>query len=346
MNMKWLQEQVQDRNTDWLEYGNVRVSYSGDLAIFNYTLDAEKENRWNWLERVSRGLMLNWKTGEIVARSFDKFHNYGHRGHYPDRDAYMIQILEKLDGSLGILYHNQESGFAISTRGSLESEQAIWATDYLNRNFDLYGLPDEWTLIFEIIYPENRIVVNYDGFQGLVLLAIRNRFTGDYVSWNQVQDVAMLHGFELPKVYNFHNVTEILENLDHLGGNKEGYVVEYSDGSRFKFKGDRYLELHRIVTNATFNRILEAVRWGTYDDMIANVPDEFLQDIKTWKRQIDFTVQSVSRMVESVFELAPKNNRKIFAGWVMENYKSLAPYLFNKLDGKDYRDLICKKEFK
>lgn len=346
MNMKWLQEQVQDRNTDWLEYGNVRVSYSGDLAIFNYTLDAEKENRWNWLERVSRGLMLNWKTGEIVARSFDKFHNYGHRGHYPDRDAYMIQILEKLDGSLGILYHNQESGFAISTRGSLESEQAIWATDYLNRNFDLTDLPNEWTLLFETIYPENRIVVNYDDFQGLVLLAIRNRFTGDYIDWHIVQDVALQCGFELPSVYCFNNVTEILENLDHLDGNKEGYVVEYSDGSRFKFKGDRYLELHRIVTNATFNRILEAVRWGTYDDMIANVPNEFLMQIREWHQEIDDMIYEISMAVESVFETRPDGDRKVFAFWVNKNHSDLAPYLFCKLDDKDYRDLIFKKEFK
>ena len=256
MNMQWLQKQVLDRNTDWLQFGNVKASYFGHLVIFNYTLDAEKENRWNWFERVSRGLILNWHTGEIVARAFDKFFGYGQRGHYPAKDAHIVRILEKMDGSLGILYRIGFDRYRVATRGSLESDQALWATDYLNANFDLSVLPDDWTLLFEIIYPENRIVIDYSGFEGLVLLAIRNRITGEYLPWPTVQNVAIEYGFELPKVYNFNNVADILANLDFLDGNHEGYVVEYSDGSRWKFKGDRYLELHRIVTNSTFKRVL------------------------------------------------------------------------------------------
>ena len=344
MNMQWLQKQVLDRNTKWLEYGNVKVSYFDDLVIFNYTLDAEKENRWNWIERVSRGLILNWRTGEIIARGFDKFHNYGMRGHYPDRDAYIVHILEKLDGSLGLLYRDNTC-YKIATRGSLESEQAVRATKYLNDNYYLDDLPDEWTLLFEIIYPENRIVVDYDGFEGIVLLAIRNRFTGDYVLWHQVQDIALDYGFELPKVYNFNNVTEILENLDYLDGNKEGYVVEYSDGSRFKFKGDRYLELHRIVTNSTFKRVLESVQCGGYDDMIANVPNEFLQDIKTWKQKIDDTVSVTTYAIEIAYMNAPKDDRKMFALWVQENCKELSSFMFRRFDDKEYLDLIYKIMF-
>ena len=347
MDMRWLQEQVKDRNTDWLQFGNVKARYNGDLVLFNYTLDAEKENRWNWFERAARGLILNWKTGEVVARPFDKFFNYGQRGHYPDMDVHIKTITWKMDGSLGILYRN--NGFKIATRGAFDSEQAQWATGQLNTWHDIAEIPDQYTFLFEIIYPDNRIVVDYEGMEELILLAIRDRFTGEYLPFwgdeNSVMEWGEICDFLVPSVANFNSASDILGAMHFLDGNREGYVVEYSDGTRWKFKGDRYLELHRLVTNASFNRILEAVQCGTYDEMIANVPDEFLNDIREWKRQIDNTVTLATARIEGEFALAPREDRKTFALWVRDNCPGLSPFMFRKFDGKEYTDLIYKLSY-
>ena len=87
----------------WKMYGEVKATYNGDLVLFNYTAKAQYAGRWNFFERVSRGLILNWRTGEVVARPFDKFFNLGEpRG--PLFQGGIISVTEKKDGSLGFFY--------------------------------------------------------------------------------------------------------------------------------------------------------------------------------------------------------------------------------------------------
>lgn len=108
--------------TDWKSLGDVRSVEQDDLILFNYTNAAQFANRWNWFERQSRGLILNRETGEVVARPFPKFFNWGETN---QPTASLVELTEKIDGSLGILYrHNGE--FKIATRGSFTSDQALW----------------------------------------------------------------------------------------------------------------------------------------------------------------------------------------------------------------------------
>lgn len=58
---------------DWEQYGAVNASYHDGLIVFDYKSEAQYANRWNFFERVSRGLIIDEETGEIVARPFDKF---------------------------------------------------------------------------------------------------------------------------------------------------------------------------------------------------------------------------------------------------------------------------------
>src|SRR3989304_2634754 len=71
--------------------------------------------------------------------------------------------------SLGILYWLNDKPW-ITTRGSFTSDQALWATDWFRKNINCDNLPKDLTLLFEIIFDMNRIVVKYD-FEGLVFLA-------------------------------------------------------------------------------------------------------------------------------------------------------------------------------
>ena len=339
---------VRDGFTDWERFGNVRAVYKDDLVLFNYTHAAQYEGRWNWFEQVSRGLILNAKTGEVVARPFDKFWNWGERGRKAHYSTHLVTVTEKIDGSLGILYRTGLAGeCAIATRGSFDSEQAIWATRHLNGYYDLCILPTEFTLLFEIVYPENRVVVDYGDDEDLFLLAIRNRITGEYLPfYPDVYEWAEFFGFPTPKVYDFNNVTDIIAATDNLPATEEGWVAEFSDGQRFKFKGDRYLEIHRIVHAASFKRVLETVANGTFEETIAAVPDELLGEIKAWKGLIDRVAARTKEWVEQAYFEAPKNDRKTFALWVKDNNPELAPYLFRRLDNQGYDDLIYKLEFK
>jgi RNA ligase len=63
--------------TNWKQYGEVASQEADGLILFNYTPLAQINGTWNWFESVSRGLILNRATGEVVARPFDKFFNWG-----------------------------------------------------------------------------------------------------------------------------------------------------------------------------------------------------------------------------------------------------------------------------
>lgn len=329
--------------TEWKQYGDVSVERSGELLIFNYTTRAQFEGRWNFFERVSRGLIINAKTGEIVARAFDKFFNWLQDGQ--KANGHIVSITEKADGSLGILYR-ADGAYRIATRGNFHSEQAEWATKFLREHYTLDDLPAELTLLFEIIYPENRVIVDYKGREALVLLAARNRFTGEYLPFfPNVYELGGKYGFPLPKVYNFSDVSEVIAQTGKLDSDEEGYVVEFSDGRRFKFKGDKYLELHKLVFGLSFKNTLRAVESGQVEYIRSQIPDEFLGEFNGWVKEIEETRDRILREVKAIFDSAPKESRKDFAMWVMTNHKAISSYLFALMDDYPLEPIVYKKAF-
>jgi RNA ligase len=336
-----IQRLAREGFTEWKKLGDVSVERDGDLLIFNYTAKAQYEARWNYFERVSRGLIVNAASGEIIARAFDKFFNWLQDGQRSN--GHIVSITEKLDGSLGILYR-ADGEYRISTRGNFHSDQAEWATKFLRENYTLDGLPDELTLLFEIIYPENRVIVDYRGREALVLLAARNRFTGEYLPFfPDVYQFGEKYGFPLPKVCTFNNISEILERLAKMDRDEEGFVVEFSDGQRFKFKGDKYLELHRLVFSLSFKNTLQAVVTNQVGYIREQIPDEFLADFNRWVQEIEETRERIKGEVAAIFAQATKATRKEFALWVMANHKDLSTYLFAMLDGEALEPIIYKK---
>lgn len=334
-----IQQLVLSGFSEWESLGHVTVRSFGDFLQFNYNAMAQYEGRWNDFEIISRGLIIHAKTGEIVARPFDKFFNWGERGLFSN--APIVSITEKLDGSLGILYRDNNT-YKIATRGSLESDQAQWATEYLNKHHNLINLPNEATLLFEIIYPGNRVVVDYGKREDLVLLAGRNRFTGEYWQFYQVKAVANMYGFSTPYQYRFEGIETLYSNLEELSANEEGYVAEFADGQRFKFKSAAYLRLHKLLSSLSFKNILKAMENSELDKFIADIPDEFLGQAKQWIAEIRETVERETIRLNAIFHSAPTVSRKDFALWVMENHKADSRYLFALLDNREIMSLLYR----
>lgn len=321
----------------------VFVKEKDDLVLLNYRPEVQFDNAWTPVEIACRGLILNRKTGEIVARPFDKFFNWGENNRMTC--AGIKTITEKMDGSLGILYRNGK--YKISTRGSFESDQALWATDFLYKKYGdkLAHIPESWTPLFEIIYPDNRIVVDYGGRHELALLAIRNRFTGEYIEHAEVEKFAKQHGFGLPKVFKYTGIDEILSLCSKIDANNEGWVVEFEDGQRFKFKGDEYKKIHKLISGLSFKFVLENHAAGTLQHVLSAIPDEFRDEVKTWEKQINETIDATKESIEAAFIKAPKDTRKDFAIWCKSEVPRLLPYMFARLDGKDVIPIIYKCAF-
>jgi RNA ligase len=321
------------------------------LRILNYTQKAQfTPELWSEVTDRCRGLIYHQHTGEIVARPFVKFWNYGDPRH-PDTmpasfPASAPTITRKFDGSLGILYRC-DGEWGVATRGSFTSDQARWATAWL-KNRPSFFWPEGYTPLVEIVFPENQIVVKYD-FSGLVLLASVRIQTGEEAPMSALCHWAAENGLRVVDTFDKQVCECVSENAD----NEEGYVVAWNRPGtwplRVKVKMETYRRLHRLLTQTNPVMVWEMMRDGLdLADMTKDVPAEFI----TWVTGIESQLRSAYRNVEQsardAMDAYPgdKNvetpeQRKRFALYAVAK-QPLTPILFAMLDGKDHAPIIWK----
>jgi RNA ligase len=254
----------------------------GTLSIFNYTNKCAYAHEWDEYTKLCRGLILNRDTGEMVATPFPKFFNIGERPEteYESLPCEPYRIFAKMDGSLGILYrYNGE--YRIASRGSFDSPQAIWATKHLQRYYDLSSLPDNLTLLFEIIYPENRIVVDYGSREALVLLAAYNRYDWTEVEWTEIRNLAHQYGLPLCSSLDNKTLDQCIDEKKTLPISEEGWVIRFSSGLRVKVKGEEYFRLSRLIQGLSPRRLWEEMENGyVSNDLLKSIPDGVMPEIR------------------------------------------------------------------
>lgn len=240
---------------------SARMHPEAPLTILNYTPKAQSDGDWsNETLRKCRGLIYNFDTLKVVATPWEKFFNYGdpHTGDLSKMSEVPVTVTDKMDGSLGILYHTPDGRKWVATRGSFTSDQAIHATKWLRTNMPDFDWKSWVTPLVEIIYPENRIVLNYGNKDALVLIGGTYTTLGDsviYLSPDEAYSILEWKG-EVTETFEAKTLAEALALPPRE--NAEGIVVEF-DGSRtkVKIKQDDYLRLHRVLYSLSNKAIWE-----------------------------------------------------------------------------------------
>jgi len=273
---KGLQKFIDDK------YITVHKHPTEDLYIYNYTAKAQYDKVWTEETMNCRGLILDGSMN-VVARPFKKFFNYEELKQ-EDIPKGKYRLFEKMDGSLGILYWIGDVPY-LATRGSFTSDQAIKGTEMLRKMPEVFlnGLNRKFTYLFEIIYPQNRIVVDYGGREELVLLAVIDNKTGKNAKVEDLQSVfkmPLLHG-SFPS-WNEKSFTSVA-----IPDATEGFVIEWENGFRAKMKSAEYVRLHRLLTQCTARSIWDCLRRGdSTRELIERVPDEFYKWVKRTTKEI------------------------------------------------------------
>jgi len=242
-------------------------------ALYCYTSKCVYDEVWTDITVLARGLILDPAERRIVATPFPKFFNVGEGGRpVPDLP---FESFEKLDGSLAIIHHHG-GRWRAATKGAFDSDQARWAEAWLDTH-DLSVLDQGTTYLAEATYPENRIVIRYDE-PNLVLLAA---YAGDgtEASYDEVLAIAAALRWPVAERKSYSSYAALIAETAILPKTAEGFVLRYSDGTRFKAKGAEYRRVHALISRCTPLAMWEAMAAG--DDMAAirqDLPEEFWSD--------------------------------------------------------------------
>ncbi|MFD7624829.1 RNA ligase [Streptomyces sp. NPDC059851] len=288
------------------------------LSIYTYTRTAQYERVWNQVTVRCRGLVADDTTGAVVALPLPKFFNVGeHESGQPYAPALPdepFEVYEKVDGSLAVVFH-YAGAWRVASKGSFISTQAVWAQRRLDGR-DTSALVPGTTYLAEILYPQNRIVVDYGDRRDLVLLAA---FGPDGTEvplgeaaghWEGIGSVVTLWpAMPIEELVALTEASTMPGGRPATGTDAEGFVLRFASGVRAKAKLSEYVRLHKVLTGVTERDIwrshgiqrfadlpgkqvaqalgctlaeVEASGGKPLDALLEQVPDEF----DAWVRQV------------------------------------------------------------
>lgn len=313
------------------------------LLVWNYTQTCQFNNAWDEYTMMCRGLITDLD-GNIVSRPFKKFFNINETEETKIENLPTTQpaVYTKYDGSLGILYFDGDKP-CIATRGSFNSDQAKWATEWIQaKMLSKSDFLERFTYLFEIIYPENRIVVDYGGAKTLILLAVIETSTGKENFYPDAE--AEILGFQCAQRKSFDSVLKIVEACDTLDGNDEGFVLHYENGLRVKIKGREYVRLHKLLTEFSSISIWECLRDGTdIEELLERVPDEFYEWVRKIRQELNIEFMFRHRKAFRFVAELIGYNRKEQAAQIKKLSKELQPICFSILNYKNPAPIIWKQ---
>ena len=303
-----------------------------------------------------RGTIIDDK-GYVVASAFPKFFNYEEVADKVPVKGDYVYVQEKVDGSLGIFFH-YENEWHLATKGSFTSEQAKKGMEILKRDYRLHNFLTHVTYIVEIIYPENRIVVDYKDKEKIVFLS--TSVDGEEQHWTTslaIFNASYIKKKDIVKCeQHFSFGPELYKSLKEKNiKNKEGFILRFQpDTFRMKIKFEEYVRLHRLLTNFSNVDIWELLKDGkNLDEFLDRVPDEFDKWVKDTIRNLQYhkyAIEERAGKTHDYFRYGKYNDReteptkKEFAEHLefCKVEPSIRSICFAMWDRKDYDHIIWK----
>lgn len=311
------------------------INQYGDLVLFkydSYTKIADKGysfdtffELYNGLYRECRSVVINIRTMEIILAPQAKFKNLNESDEWTlDNVLNRIQqhpqyfITNKMDGSnQNFCYNSSDGRIYGSGSQSLDSEES-WrlkrGKELFNSNIGYARLLQEFpdtTFMFELISPDNPIVVHYTKEQeGLYLFGARNNLTGAELEIPILQTYANKYNVPMVDIYysmDFNDVLEQIDNNVYTYDKKEGWVISIYDENnlynnhnvfKVKMKINDYVLMHKVITSLSSpNTLIEIISDGNFDDFFSKVPEAYKEIIRNLSNEIFHYVNRMEKLV-------------------------------------------------
>lgn len=282
------------------------------VSVFNYRLatfdDFRKTNGFEM-----RGLTFVFNTDGTVYKRFlglEKFFNVNETEmtqYHTVKDYEIIDIADKLDGSMITFIELPDGKIVAKTKNSFECDQTKRATELTDEV--LYGfikgqISKGHNVFFEYTSPLNRIVIKYP-VSSLSLTRIRDSVTGEYIFNESVPE-----GLKMAKneTSDFASLTDMMKTYETLEG-KEGSVVTFRkpDGETMlmKVKTADYFAKHHLMTEFIYqeNVLVEMILNETIDDVLSQIDDQETKDringlIKNVQQKFGWEVDKAQKYID------------------------------------------------
>lgn len=256
-----------------------------------------------------------------ISRTFDRFFNYGEK-QLPTK-VQNLTAREKLDGSLvALFWHNGE--WVYKTRSVIMPVDKINNLDItwkevieeaIHYNPEVYDevLCKQYTYIFEVTSPYNRVVTRYAEV-GATLLGVRQGDTGGYTLVCIADDIAKALNVNRPKKWSFSTWEECQLAAKELRNLEEGFVMCNRQGiPQCKLKNPAYVAAHHLrgETALTPKRVMDLIIMNEQDEYLSIFSEDeqvFAPYIEAYNLIMTFT-----RPVCQLHEGLSKGDQKKFA---------------------------------
>lgn len=280
--------------------------------------------------RACRGIILD-QYNTVVCFPFYKFFNYG-EDNADVIDWESAKVQEKIDGSLIKIWFDKF--WHVSTNGSINAYEAS-----LNENGKTFGdlfeevrdlidfdkLNKNNTYMFELVSPENQVVIYYPETK-IYHIGTRNNNTFEELD----EDI----GVEKPKLYNFNSLDDLIEFSKTLSKDEEGFVVVDKNYNRIKVKSPQYLMAHYLLGNCKFTpkRIVDIIKEGEQNEILTYFP-EFKENFIEYTQKIHIFISRVNLHYATLCEYT---DRKEFALNARDgSNKDLFPFMMKLYDNSN-----------
>lgn len=242
--------------------------------------NAHTAHLWG-LRRQCRGLVFDL-AGNVIGPPLHKFFNVNEMDETRVENVDWSQphvICEKLDGSMVRPVPVPEGGYKMFTKMGLTDvalQPEAWVAQHANYDRFMRDLLAQGLVpLFEWCSRKQRIVIDYP-IDRLVLLAVRDVRTGEYLPLNMMLELAVDYGVEVVRRYpgTVENMQHLIEETRGLQ-DQEGWVICFDNGYRLKVKGEQYVAVHRAKEGILReNAVIEMMLDEKLDDVKAYLPPD------------------------------------------------------------------------
>ena len=219
------------------------------------------------------------------------------------KKAKYVSVTEKKDGSMIAVTRLKNDEILVNTTGNLDNEHIAWATDMLKTRYSYFydNVPKGMTFMFELIYPEDKHVVDYYDEEAMYLLAARNLESNALLLYDELKMLADVYQLDITTSYEFTSLGYFLEKTEEFGENKEGWVFRIKGedfDTMFKLKYKEYFILHRMITSISLMKVYKLHVGNLLNQYSLNAPDQIKEEIASHMESINIGLSRARNYVE------------------------------------------------